>query len=449
MMPGLSKDAAAVAIQRIGRGMLGRRRMERVLLQAMSAELDTAAATIQNSIRGRSSRQKMASELEAVMLEDIESSATRIQTSFRGHKARRDNPGLVSLSNTPRTDTVDVDVVDEADEEANMEARDAYNGVPVDSAAFAFLKDKYEQTATATTKKAPDTAMLKDKIDRLRTRASKLCTTVDGIEPVFSGVANQVSEVAEVQAMRIPRPFSNVKANKDLSSLCVAVVGRNSVSVNIAIGLARCGVGNFIFFESEASSVEDIPGVLRMDAIKTVLRTMNKSVKTTVHNFELNETANRSDADLGKDRTAFMAEAKTATFILCCDDGAGAKKTVSEAAEEADVAWMHASFNRGNVSFHYQFYRAQVIEVLPHDVVIQPYNDPMKKWKLANGTAGVNAIVPGATGTFASLASSNIVRFWLGCKEVQGYTWFNPVYNCFSSLGLLDIRSMQTPSIGT
>ena len=86
--------------------MLGRQRVQMVLYERMEAELDGAASIIQKSIRGRSSRQKMASELEQVMMDDIEVAATKIQTSFRGHKTRKENPGLVSISNTPRTDTV-------------------------------------------------------------------------------------------------------------------------------------------------------------------------------------------------------------------------------------------------------------------------------------------------------------------------------------------------------
>jgi len=244
-----------------------------------------------------------------------------------------------------------------------------------------------------------------------------------------------------------------IKPHKDLSELKVAIVGRTALSVSVATALVRAGCKWITFFETEESSVEDIPGVLRMDVIKRMLKKIDAGLMIEDENLDLNQNQKRTDTQTAKFKQEYEEKVAPATFVILCDPGKGSEVCVRELAAKNNIPWMIAGFSELKVSFHFQFYTNEVISVLPNDVVIGPFHnhiDGVQKQLLNEGTVWPwVALSVSSTATFAGIVASNIVKFWTGSVNVQGYLWYSPVYNKFSALQIKELRAKMTANIGT
>ena len=418
------QDDAATKIQSNWRGALARIKVEKIMEDLMREELAEAATKLQSLSRGRSSRKRTSARLETMMENEITVAATKIQTSFRGRKARKDFEHLSSLSNTPRNDD---------------EAHPRHGDGKISNAGFAFLKATRYSRPTQLLQKveeAPKTVALRARIEELQKRAGRLCNSVNSLEPVFSGKSDQVSKIPEVQAMRRPRPFQNL-IEHSLPELCVAIVGRTALSVAIATSLARCGLEQLVFFESNKSASENTPGLLKMAEIKKMMRQVSSHMTVTVCTLDFENENDQQD---------FQSKLAKVNFVLLGSNDDVYKLVVAESANKHGLPWMRSVFEEDRMSFHFQFFLQDVAPVLPHDIVVRPLDEHLLS-KMKDLESVLEAMLSGATLTFGALTAANIIKFWLASTGIHGYVWFNPIYGKFSTLNINDMRRKGRPDL--
>jgi len=226
------------------------------------------------------------------------------------------------------------------------------------------------------------------------------------------------------------RPFRYLEAHADASELCIAIVGRNVVSVAVASCLVRCGASTLLLCESGTQGSPDTGVARNWNEVAEMLQKASPASSVTVVDVDPSKKENRA---------AFVQGMERANLFILDADADCDKAAVSEVCLAKGIPWVLTKIDQTTASFWYQYFLKDVDAVQVTDVVAAPIIQHMKDVKEPLAAA-IEATFISSSSTFAAMLAHSIMKYWFGISDVHGYLWYNTVCNKFSSASLADLQ---------